>query len=179
MSYLGPLRLHFSGRFQAAVSTVNNDPHHYDSTTFTSADQELEDPSIERPNEGWWNPRGDADWRLIDCAITSAFLPDGSATPSSDPIPFDPTQIYPLPVNPKAESYPPGSAARHACDTFNYTYTSLLKVLHETFNGDPNILPTSVSVMESLNEQAQTMARMDSETSGNVGPSFEYRPTNP
>ncbi len=30
MSYLGYPRLHFSGRFQADPSTVNNDPAHFD-----------------------------------------------------------------------------------------------------------------------------------------------------
>jgi hypothetical protein len=29
MSYLDPLRLHFSGRFLAAPSTVNNNPDYY------------------------------------------------------------------------------------------------------------------------------------------------------
>jgi len=34
MSYLGPLRCHFAGRFQAAISTVNNDPLHFDTANF-------------------------------------------------------------------------------------------------------------------------------------------------
>lgn len=34
MSYLNPLRLHFAGTFEAAVSTVNNDPVHYDNARF-------------------------------------------------------------------------------------------------------------------------------------------------
>ena len=37
MSYLGALRLHFAGQFQAAVSTVNNDPTHFDNATFQPA----------------------------------------------------------------------------------------------------------------------------------------------
>ncbi len=37
MSYLNPLRLHFSGSFEAAVSTVNNDPVHFDSARFKPA----------------------------------------------------------------------------------------------------------------------------------------------
>jgi hypothetical protein len=38
VSYLNPLRLHFSGSFEAAVSTVNNDPVHYDSARFKPSD---------------------------------------------------------------------------------------------------------------------------------------------
>ena len=29
MSYLGPLRIHFAGRFRATPATVNNDPANY------------------------------------------------------------------------------------------------------------------------------------------------------
>jgi hypothetical protein len=83
MSYLGPLRMHFAGRFQAAPSTVNNDALHYDNTTFLAEYQELGDPQNPR---GWWNPRGDADWRLIECGVTSAWLADGTATASGDPV---------------------------------------------------------------------------------------------
>jgi rubrerythrin len=94
-------------------------------------------------------------------------------------IPFDPTKVHPVITDPRSERYPAGSPARHACDTFNYTYTSLLKVLHETFNGSPGKLGPAVGLMESLNEQAQTMMTIESGIGGNAGPSFEYRPTNP
>ncbi len=40
MSYLGNLRLVFSGDFQADVSTVNNDVRHYDTYSFESRFQE-------------------------------------------------------------------------------------------------------------------------------------------
>jgi hypothetical protein len=95
-------------------------------------------------------------------------------------IPFDASKVYPAIENPTAKGYPAESAVRHACDTFNYTYTSLLKALHETFNGSPQNLPAAVGLMESLNEQAQTLMRMNSGIGGeSAGPSFEYRPTNP
>jgi hypothetical protein len=82
MSYLNALRLHFAGQFQASVSTVNNDPVHYDNTLFREEDQERGKGGT----KGWWNPRGDGAWRLIGCRITSAYMPDGSAASSSDPI---------------------------------------------------------------------------------------------
>jgi hypothetical protein len=81
MSYLNPLRLHFFGKFQAAVSTVNNDPTHFNNATFKKEYQERG----EGATKGWWNPRGDANWRMIGCKITSAWLgidepaPDGDA----------------------------------------------------------------------------------------------------
>jgi hypothetical protein len=75
VSYLNPLRLHFSGSFQAAVPTVNNDPRHYDNAHFQPSYQE---PAAGAEPNGWFNPRGSGDWRLFDCAVTAAFLADGS-----------------------------------------------------------------------------------------------------
>jgi len=83
MSYLNPLRLHFYGSFQAAVSTVNNDPTHFDNATFKPVYQQRQ--SGQNAN-GWWNPRGDANWRMIGCDITSASLADGKPAPSTDPV---------------------------------------------------------------------------------------------
>ncbi len=85
MSYLGPLRLHFAGRFQAATSSVNNDPTHFDNSTFLPSFQELQGPG-EGPANGWFDPRGDADFRLIGCRVTAAFLADGSPAPAEDPV---------------------------------------------------------------------------------------------
>lgn len=74
MSYLSPLRLHFAGRFQANVSTVNNDPQHFNNLTFVPSDQEIGNQN------GWWNPQGDACWRLVDCRVTAAWMPSGAVT---------------------------------------------------------------------------------------------------
>lgn len=83
MSYLGPLRLHFAGGFQAAVSTVNNDRTHFDNATFQPVFQQRGDNA--HPN-GWWNPRGDGDWRLIGCTVRSAWMGDGTAADADDPV---------------------------------------------------------------------------------------------
>jgi hypothetical protein len=73
VSYLAPPRIHFAGRFQAAVSTVNNDPTNFENATF-GADSDV-----------GWNPSGDGDWRLIGCGVTSALRSDGSAA-ADDPV---------------------------------------------------------------------------------------------
>lgn len=83
MSYLSPLRLHFSGKFQANVSTVNNDPTHFDNATFEPSFQEMQ--TNVAPN-GWFNPQGDAAFRLLGCKITSAWIGNGGAAASSDPV---------------------------------------------------------------------------------------------
>ena len=82
MSYLNPLRFHFFGKFQAAVSTVNNDPLHFNNATFKKEYQER----AEGPTKGWWNPRGDANWRMIGCKITSAWLDVDKHAAPDDPV---------------------------------------------------------------------------------------------
>jgi hypothetical protein len=84
MSYLNALRLHFAGQFQANVSTVNNDPAHFDNATFEPSYQYLQGPSMIPPN-GWFSPQGDAAFRLLGCQITSAWMPSGPVT-ASDPV---------------------------------------------------------------------------------------------
>ncbi|MFZ2753929.1 MAG: hypothetical protein WAZ48_10845, partial [Lysobacteraceae bacterium] len=84
MSYLNALRLHFSGRFQANVSTVNNDPAHFDNANFKDRYQDMQGKGMVPPN-GWFNPQGDAAWRFLGCQVTSASLPTGPVG-SSDPV---------------------------------------------------------------------------------------------
>ena len=84
MSYLNPLRLHFAGRFQANVSTVNNDPGHFDNSMFQPSYQQMQGINMNPPN-GWFNPQGDADWRFLGCKVTSAWMPSGQVGPT-DPV---------------------------------------------------------------------------------------------
>jgi hypothetical protein len=95
-----------------------------------------------------------------------------------DPIPFDPQGVWPVIKNPKASSYPPNTIARITNDTFNYTYTTLLKSLHTTFNGQPDQLDNAFTLMESLKEQAMALVEIDLGDGKNAGPSFEYRLVN-
>jgi hypothetical protein len=83
MSYLHPPRLHFAGKFQAAVSTVNNDPTHFDNDHFQPSFQQ---PQSSTALNGWWNPGGDGTWRLLGCRVTSARLADGSPAAADDPV---------------------------------------------------------------------------------------------
>lgn len=86
MSYLSnALRLHFAGRFQATVSTVNNDVTHFNNDTFKPRYQErMADNGV--PMNGWWNPAGDGVWRLLGCDIAAAYLTNGTPVTGTDPI---------------------------------------------------------------------------------------------
>ena len=80
ISHLNSLRLHFAGQFQANVSTVNNDPLHFDNSQFLPSYQTMQAAVA---MNGWFNPAGDAAWRLIRCKVTSVAMPN--AVPD-DPI---------------------------------------------------------------------------------------------
>lgn len=84
MSFLNPVRLVFSGTFQADVSTVNNDVRHYDNATFEPSYQEFQ---TKVSDNGWWNPTGSGAFRLIDCRVVGLGFEDGSFTnePGADP----------------------------------------------------------------------------------------------
>lgn len=75
MSYLHAPRLVFTGDFLSDVSTVNNDPAHYNNATFQPSFQEPASP--DSPN-GWWNPEGGAIFDFRNCSVKRLFLPDGS-----------------------------------------------------------------------------------------------------
>jgi hypothetical protein len=96
-------------------------------------------------------------------------------------IPFDASAVLPLVPNPSRADYRAGSQQLQACDSFNYTYTTLLKSLHDTFNGHPDRLGPAVGIMESMWEQALYMIQLDSGNGDGkrCGPSFQYQPVNP
>lgn len=86
VSYLNPLRMHFSGSFEAAVSTVNNDPVHYDNARFKPSYAEPQTGTEPGELNGSFNPDGSGNWKLHGCVVTSAFLADGSPAPRTDPV---------------------------------------------------------------------------------------------
>lgn len=89
MSYLNALRLHFAGTFQASVSTVNNDSAKFENSTFQPSYQEFATPGDPSSN-GWWNPTGDAAWRLIGCGVTAISMPSPAAPAAPAPATPDP-----------------------------------------------------------------------------------------
>lgn len=80
MSYLHTPRLVFSGDFFADVSTVNNDPAHYDNKNFA--------PNYHKPNEdgldGWWNPEGGATFDFRNCTVKRYELSNGTVVTGDD-----------------------------------------------------------------------------------------------
>jgi hypothetical protein len=103
--------------------------------------------------------------------------PDQRYLYAGTPVPVNPAAVRRAPLNPKTAAYPVGSPARHACKAFNYTYTSLLKTLHATFNGTPGELKPAIGLMSSLQQQATDMMTGRAAGGTCVGPTFEWQPT--
>ena len=78
MVFLDPVRITFAGRFQADVSTVNNDVRHYDDASFEPRFQRLQ--TKKKDFNGWWNPTGSGAFRFVGCTVTSVGHADGSTT---------------------------------------------------------------------------------------------------
>jgi hypothetical protein len=86
MSYLNPPRLHFSGAFEAAISTVNNDPLHFNNAVFKPSYQQRQSGNSPDQLNGWFNPRGSGEWRLFGCTVRAALMTDGSPVPGDDTV---------------------------------------------------------------------------------------------
>ncbi|HEV8037737.1 MAG TPA: ferritin-like protein [Bryobacteraceae bacterium] len=91
-------------------------------------------------------------------------------------ISFDPAGVWPVIANPKGTAYPAGSRARSLNEAFNSTYTSLLKALQLTFNGQSDRLGPAIGLMESMKAQALVLMATETVPGQTAGPSFEYTP---
>lgn len=80
MSFLHTPRLVFSGDFLSDVSTVNNDPAHYNNKTFKKSFQEFG----EGAKNGWWNPEGGAVFDFQNCSIKQLISKDGTVSDSGE-----------------------------------------------------------------------------------------------
>jgi len=94
---------------------------------------------------------------------------------SGAPVPLDPAGIWNLVADAKSVDYAEGSQARRISDRFNYSYTSLLKALHETFNGRPDNLSKALALMYEQKLLGGDLAatRIDG-TDLQAAPTFEY-----
>jgi hypothetical protein len=97
--------------------------------------------------------------------------PDKKYVYGGDPVPFDPSKVFPIPTDPRNDRY---ALARRAIDAFNYDYTTVLKTLHDGFNGKPGVIGGAIGAMFSLRQQAIEMMSGESTDGEQVGPTFEW-----
>jgi hypothetical protein len=124
-------------------------------------------------------------YRFMQIQEAHLLVPVPGATPpyayTGTPVPFDSAGVYAVPTNPALTPYPAGSQQAFANDNFNYTYTSLLSVLHSLFNGEANQdqFNNAIGLMMSLKSQAKAMMSGIPNPELLVGPTFTYQPINP
>jgi hypothetical protein len=114
--------------------------------------------------------------------------PDGGPDPEDKyaytgaAVSFDTSGVYAVATNPGLPpGYTPGTQQAFANDNFNYTYTNLLGVLHQLFNGDisQSEFNRAIGLMMSLKGQAKAMMSGIPNPAVLTGPSFQYQPVNP
>jgi hypothetical protein len=97
--------------------------------------------------------------------------------PSGEPIQVDLAAVAPMRRNPKVADHPEGSPVRLAQEEFNQTYSLVLFLLEQAFNGDPSRMKDAVGAMWSLRKQGLALMNMPSgEGRTTAGPTFEYVP---
>lgn len=102
---------------------------------------------------------------------------DSPNNPTGPTIPVDygPDAVWAMIANPKTAKYPLGQV-RERSVAFNQTYTGLLRLLHQAFNGEPEELVPAVVQMFSLKEAALGLIKnpVPGQEARYAGPSFEY-----
>jgi ferritin-like protein len=118
-------------------------------------------------------------YRLAQIVYGRKLVPDKTTKEgysySGAPVPLDPAGVWNLYPDAKAVDYAPGSRARNLVERFNYSYTSLLRSLHSTFNGGPRILKDAIGLMFELRLlAADIVGTLVGDTGYTAAPTFEY-----
>jgi hypothetical protein len=97
--------------------------------------------------------------------------------PAGDVLPVEWTAVLPAAADPKARHFE-GTAAWAPMVECDLTYSDLVDTLYRAFNGEPEALPSAVTVMYDLKYQAVALMRTPSplDPSTTLGPGFEYLP---
>jgi rubrerythrin len=95
---------------------------------------------------------------------------------TGDPIPFNENGVYPLFPNTKIEMVKPKTEAYDMLKHFNGSYSKLLDELHKTFNGRPDHLNNTFSLMGDLSKTANKICStpFPDKEGYHLGLPFEY-----
>ena len=97
--------------------------------------------------------------------------------PTGGPFPVDWNAVYPLRTDPNPEDYPVGSEIRNRLEAFHQTYSDLLRLMHQSFNGKPDLMAEAVGSMYEIRYQAAELMKMPSgDGITHVGVTYKYAP---
>lgn len=97
--------------------------------------------------------------------------------PTGEPFEVEWDAVYNMRPNPRMEEYPQDSDIYKKMLQFNRTYSSIIRLLHQTFNGRPDFLKIATGAMYELKFLAvDLMNTLTGEGETTAGPSFEYIP---
>ena len=95
--------------------------------------------------------------------------------PSGHVISVDWEGVRPMQPNPRSADHALGSRIRNAQDQFNIAYCTVLQLLDQTFDGNPQMLQKAIGAMFRLKDQADALMQIPTEDGlATAGPSFEY-----
>ncbi len=102
-------------------------------------------------------------------------------TPQSGPtgaaFPVDWSAVYNSRSDPGNSDYPEGSEIRAKLEAFNQAYCDMLRLMHRSFNGQPEMMAVAVGVMYEIKHRAVELMQMPSgDGKTTVGLTFEYAP---
>jgi CDGSH-type Zn-finger protein len=116
-------------------------------------------------------------FRFRELALGRHYVPGDTphSGPTGEPVTVDWSGVHPMRTNPRGADYPPGSQIRAAMDAFNRSYSEVLALLQQCFNGDPQLLAIATGAMYGIKGQMIALMQLDSDDgSTTVGPSFEW-----
>lgn len=94
--------------------------------------------------------------------------------PTGESVKLDLAGVYPMRPNPRLADHPLGSPIRVAQEEFNRTYSGLLHLLDQAFNGSPKTLGVATGTMYALKSQAVALMQLPDGEGHTAGPTFEY-----
>jgi len=95
--------------------------------------------------------------------------------PNGEAVVVDWDAVRPMRRDPRTADHAPGSPIRLAQEAFNCDYCSLLHLLEEALDGNPQLLSVGVHAMYGLRAQAEQLMAMPKEDGrAMAGPTFEY-----
>ncbi|QSQ23189.1 ferritin-like protein [Pyxidicoccus parkwayensis] len=95
------------------------------------------------------------------------------------PLTLDLRNVWNMQENPDPDKLPPGSRARQVSLQFAAAYTSLLRALHEAFNGKPDAINQAMGLMYELRLLSQQVLEtpLPDSPGQSTGLSFRYQPS--